>query len=84
MHQFDKTHFASAQAILQRSMVRRESALDVALRELSLEAARHRLHVAQQRMHEHEYERARQARLHYDDALDRVEKIEREQTHSLG
>jgi hypothetical protein len=80
MQQFGNAHFAHPLTIPQRSTGRRTSVLDAALQELSLEAARHRLHVAQQRMHKREHERARQVRLHYEDALDWLEIIEGEAT----
>lgn len=46
MQQFGNAHFAHPLTIPQRSTGRRTSVLDAALQELSLEAARHRLHVA--------------------------------------
>ena len=62
----------------ERSGVRHESMLQVALRDLCLEAARHHLRVAQQRLGKREYEQAHQARLHYAEALALIEMIEGE------
>ena len=78
MQQFGNAHFTSPLNMPQLGIVGCESVIDVALRDLSLEAARHRLHVAQQRLGKREYEQAHQARLHYAEALAWIEMIEGE------